>query len=111
LKRFELDESDFLYESIYYTMRSGNQWAQFVDIAAPIRDIRRNSLTIDQNDILHMSFVDSFANNPYRLGYTTVPADQAFSANSWSQVVHINDRGQTYMNEIRVFRKHDPCAL
>jgi hypothetical protein len=103
VETLRLDESDFLYESIYYTMRSGNQWAQFVDIAAPIRDIRRNSLTIDQNDILHMSFVDSFANNPYRLGYTTVPADQAFSANSWSQVVHINDRGQTYMNEIRVF--------
>jgi hypothetical protein len=98
-----LDESDFLYESIYYTMRSGNQWAQFVDIAAPIREIRRNSLTIDRNDILHMSFVDSFANNPYRLGYTTVQADQAFSANSWSRVIHLNDRGQTYMNEIRIF--------
>jgi hypothetical protein len=97
------DATDFLYESIFYTTLNGNQWSQFTDVAAPIREIRRNSLTIDNNDILHMSFIDSFANNPYRLGYGSAPAENAFSTNNWSPVIHINDRGQSYMNEIVVF--------
>jgi hypothetical protein len=100
---YSADGSDFLYESIYYTMWNGNQFSQFTDIAAPIREIRRNSIAIDQNDYLHMSFIDSFPINPYRLGYRTVSTEDAFSANNWSPVQHINDRGQSYMNEIAVF--------
>jgi hypothetical protein len=100
---YSADGSDFLYESIYYTMWNGSQFSQFTDIAAPIREIRRNSLAIDQNDYLHMSFIDSFPINPYRLGYRTVSTEDAFSANNWSPVQHINDRGQSYMNEIAVF--------
>jgi hypothetical protein len=100
---YSADGSDFLYESIYYTMWNGSQFSQFTDVAAPIREIRRNSIAIDQNDYLHMSFIDSFPINPYRLGYRTVPAEDAFSANRWSPVQHINDRGQSYMNEIAVF--------
>jgi hypothetical protein len=97
------DASNFLYESIFYTMWNGESWSQYVDIAAPIREIRRNSLAIDHDDILHMSFIDSFANSPYRLGYSTVSAENAFSTNNWSPVVHINDRGQSYMNEIVIY--------
>jgi hypothetical protein len=97
------DGTDFLDESIFYTTWNGNQWSQFTDVASPIREIRRNSLTIDDNDILHMSFIDSFANNPYRLGYRSAAVENAFSTNNWSPVVHINDRGQSYMNEIVVF--------
>jgi hypothetical protein len=97
------DGTDFLDESIFYTTWNGNQWSQFTDVASPIREIRRNSLTIDNNDILHMSFIDSFANNPYRLGYRSAAVENAFSTNNWSPVVHINDRGQSYMNEIVVF--------
>jgi hypothetical protein len=68
-----------------------------------LREIRRNSIAIDRNDILHMSFIDSFPINPYRLGYQTVPVEDAFSASRWSPVQYINDRGQSYMNEIAVF--------
>jgi hypothetical protein len=96
--------TDYLDESIYYTMWNGKQWSQYIDIASPIREIRRNALAIDSQDRLHMSFIDSVGLHPYRLGYRSVQASQAFSANNWSPITRLNERGQSYMSEIVVHK-------
>jgi hypothetical protein len=87
-------------ESIYYSVWNGSQWSQYIDIVSPAADIRRNSFAIDKYDVLHLSYIDSYPNNPYRLGYTSVEAGRAFSAGNWSPIYYLNERGQSYFNEI-----------
>jgi hypothetical protein len=87
-------------ESIYHSSWNGSQWSQYMDIVSPAADIRRNSITIDQNNRLHMTYNDSRESNPYRLVYTSADVEKAFSAANWSPIVYLNDRGQTYFNEI-----------
>jgi hypothetical protein len=91
-------------ESVYYSMWNGIQWSQYIDIVSPSPDIRRNALTIDQYDVLHMTYMDSLENDPFRLAYTYVPSENAFSAGNWATVDHINDKGQTYFNEIASYK-------
>jgi len=90
-------------ESIYYSLWNGSQWSQYVDIISPAPDIRRNSLAIDQDDILHMTYIDSSQGNPYRLGYSYVEASKAFSAANWASIRYLNERGLSYFNEIVVY--------
>jgi hypothetical protein len=92
-------------ESIYYSMWNGRQWSQYVDIVSPAPDIRRNSLTIDHQDVLHLTYADSLPNDPYRLAYSYVRANGAFSAGNWSPPIHLNERGQTYFNELVSFEE------
>jgi hypothetical protein len=87
-------------ESIYYSMWNGSQWSQYIDIASPTTEIRRNSLTIDHNDILHLSYIDSRPNKPYRLGYSSVKTSEAFSAGKWTPITYLNERGLSYFNKL-----------
>jgi hypothetical protein len=91
-------------ESIYYSTWNGSQWSQYVDIASPAPDIRRNSIVIDEQDVLHMTYVDSREGNPYRIVYTAVEVDKAFSAANWAPMQYINERGVSYFNEISAFK-------
>lgn len=90
-------------ESIYYSAWNGDAWSQYVDIVSPALNIRRNSLVIDQHDVLHMTYIDSPEGNPYRLGYSSVEATDAFSAANWAPVRFLNDRGVSYFSEISSF--------
>ncbi len=89
-------------ESVYYSKWNGSNWSQYVDIVAPSPVIRRSVIAIDGHDTLHLLYGGSDPGQDLRLGYSSAPADKAYSAANWSQPVYLNDVGQSYMSDMAI---------
>jgi len=87
-----------LVESVYYSVWDGEKWAKANDILPPRPDIIRNAIAVDGYNTLHLSY------GWLEMLYKRAPADEAFSAATWSAPSLINTRNLTYLKDIRIYK-------
>lgn len=90
-------------EGVYYSMWNGKQWAQYVDIISPQKDIVRNSISIDDQDQLNLLFDYS---PPFGLYYKSVASEDAFNINLWSEPQLVNENNNTYYSDIVSYKDY-----
>jgi hypothetical protein len=77
---------------IKYSRFDGTTWTKPNDIHVTDRGIRNLSTSIDRQGILHVAWAEGLIGPAY---YTSAPATDAFSAQSWAKPVQINVPART----------------
>ncbi|OQY47484.1 MAG: hypothetical protein B6242_05015 [Anaerolineaceae bacterium 4572_78] len=86
-------------ERVLYSKWNGDTWTSPIILVSPEVDIIRNSISIDENDQLHVLF-DNKVGGGAGLLYKNAPADKSNIASAWSKPHLVNSRQGTYFSDI-----------
>jgi hypothetical protein len=88
-------------EQVYYSMWDGQIWSVPHDIVPPSPDIIRNAIAVDSSNVLHMVFRYSISGG-LETFHKSAPADQAWSARSWSAPHLVSVKSSSYISDLAI---------